>query len=169
MSQFCHTSVNTIRIAIYRSVKNNKPIVINSIIRIGKEGSLVDNAHAGGLFVGVDENGKLGSYCCNQFGEKITVFNDIDFTSQSLLIPDYQGVKAFAERVADAIPHHRLLALDIMLDENNHPILLEYNIRAFSVWLFQFTNGAGFGRYTDEIIEYCKDHKKEATRVSVLF
>lgn len=56
-----------------------------------------------------------------------------------------------------------------MLDESNEPVLIEYNIRAFSVWLFQFTNGSGFGKYTDEIIEYCIEHKREATRISVIF
>lgn len=169
MSQFCKTSVNTIRIAVYRSVKTNIPSVINAIIRIGKDGSLVDNAHAGGMFVGVDKNGTLGKYCCNQYGETTTVFNDIDFASTTYHIPNYEKVKEFAEKVASALPHQRLLALDVMLDENDNPVLLEYNIRAFSVWLFQFTNGAGFGEFTDEIIEYCKEHKKEATRISIIF
>ena len=169
MSQFCKTSVNTIRIAIYRSVVTNKPDVINAIIRIGRDGSLVDNAHAGGMFIGVDNNGILGKYCCNQYGEKTPVFNGIDFANNEFQIPNYDKIKAFAEMVAKALPHQRLLALDVMLDENNNPVLLEYNIRAFSVWLFQFTNGSGFGKYTDEIIDYCKEHKKEATRVSVTF
>lgn len=169
MSQFCKTSVNTIRIAVYRSVKTNIPTVINAIIRIGKDGSLVDNAHAGGMFVGVDKDGILGKYCCNQYGETVPIFNGIDFSSTTYQIPNYERVKEFAEKVASALPHQRLLALDVMLDENDNPVLLEYNIRAFSVWLFQFTNGAGFGEFTDEIIEYCKEHKKEATRVSVIF
>ena len=169
MSQFCKTSVNTIRIAVYRSVKTNIPTVINAIIRIGKDGSLVDNAHAGGMFVGVDKDGILGKYCCNQYGETVSIFNGIDFSSATYQIPNYKRVKEFAEKVASALPHQRLLALDVMLDENDNPVLLEYNIRAFSVWLFQFTNGAGFGEFTDEIIEYCKEHKKEATRVSVIF
>ena len=169
MSQFCKTSVNTIRIAVYRSVKTNKPHVINAIIRIGKDGSLVDNAHAGGMFIGVDKDGVLGKYCCNQYGEMVSIFNGVDFGAATFQIPHYERVKDFAEKVASALPHQRLLALDVMLDENNNPVLLEYNIRAFSVWLFQFTNGAGFGEFTDEIIEYCKEHRKEATRVSVIF
>lgn len=168
-SQFCRTSVNTIRIAVYRSVVTNKPDVINAIIRIGRDGSLVDNAHAGGMFIGVDNNGILGKYCCNQYGEKTPVFNGIDFANNEFQIPNYDKIKAFAEMVAKALPHQRLLALDVMLDENNNPVLLEYNIRAFGVWVFQFTNGSGFGKYTDEIIDYCKEHKKEATRVSVIF
>lgn len=169
MSQFCKTSVNTIRIAVYRSVKTNKPYVINTIIRIGKDGSLVDNAHAGGMFVGVDKNGVLGKYVCNQYGEMETIFNGVNFSINEYKIPNYDKIKEFAENVATALPHQRLLALDVMLDENNNPVLLEYNIRAFSVWLFQFTNGTGFGDFTDEIIEYCKKHKREATRVSVIF
>lgn len=169
MSQFCKTSVNTIRIAVYRSVKTNKTHAINAIIRIGKNGSLVDNAHAGGVFVGVDNEGILGKYVCNQYGEKEIIFNDVNFSTSEFIIPNYKKIKEFAERVATALPHQRLLALDVMLDANNEPVLLEYNIRAFSVWLFQFTCGAGFGEYTDEIIEYCKLHKKEATRISIMF
>lgn len=169
MSHFCKTSVNTIRIAVYRSVKTNKPSVINAIIRIGKDGSLVDNAHAGGMFVGVDKKGILGKYCCNQYGEKESLFNGIDFGNSEFQIPNYDKVKQFAENIATALPHQRLLALDVMLDEDNNPVLLEYNIRAFSVWLFQFTNGTGFGEYTDEIIEYCKNNMSEKTRISVIF
>lgn len=169
MDQFCKTSVNTIRVAVYRSIKTNKPITINSTLRIGKEGSLVDNAHAGGRLIGISRNGTLGKYCCDQFGVKNTIFNGINFESENYTIPNYEQVKSFAERVASALPHQRLIALDIMLDSNNQPILLEYNIRGFGIWAFQFTSGTGFGEYTDEIIEYCTKHKKDATRILVMF
>lgn len=169
MNRLCKTSVNTLRMAVYRSVETGKTDVINTIIRIGKDGSLVDNAHAGGMFIGVDDNGKLGKYCCNQYGEKETVFNGVDFANEDLVVPDYSKVKDFACKVGNALLHQHLIALDVMLDEYGEPVLIEYNIRAFSVWLFQFTNGAGFGKYTDEIIEYCKVHKDEATRVNVMF
>lgn len=169
MSQFCKTSVNTIRIAVYNSVKTNKPCVISAIIRIGQDGSLVDNAHAGGMFVGVNSNGILGKFCCNQYGEKKQVFNGIDFDKQEFKIPNYEKVKVFAEKVAGAMYHQRLIALDIMLDDKDEPVLIEYNIRAFGIWAFQFTNGSGFGKYTDEVIEYCREHIDEATRIFVTF
>lgn len=51
MSYFCPTSVNTLRIHMYRSVKDNKPHLVNAVLRMGRNGSLVDNAHAGGSFV----------------------------------------------------------------------------------------------------------------------
>jgi hypothetical protein len=169
MSQFCKTSINTIRVAVYRSVKTNKPSVFNAIMRIGKDGSLVDNAHAGGMFVGINDDGLLGQYFCDQYGVKSDTFNGVNLPSQVYQIPNYDRIKKFAEDVANALPHLRLLALDIMLDENNNPILLEYNIRAFGIWVFQFTNGSGFGEFTDEIIEYCRQHKNESTRISVIF
>lgn len=169
MANFCKTSVNTIRVAVYRSVKNNKSHILRSIIRIGRDGSYVDNAHAGGMFVGVDDNGKLGTYCCNQFGETTPCLNGINFQKEEYIIPNFDKVKRLAEEVSESIPHLRLLALDIMLDCNNNPVLIEYNVKAFSAWLFQFTSGTAFREYTDEIIDYCIKHKSEATRIFLSF
>ena len=169
MRQFCKTSVNTLRMAVYRSVERGHSEVLNTVVRIGKDGFFVDNAHVGGMFIGIDSNGKFGKYCCNQYGQKETIFNGIDFANNEYVIPNYNEVKQFACRVADSLPHFHLIALDIMLDEDNNPVLIEYNISGFGGWLFQFTNGSCFGKYTDEIIEYCIKHKDEATRVSVMF
>ena len=39
---------------------------------------------------------------------------------------------------------------EIPLNENNQPILIEYNIDAFGLWVFQFTGNAAFGEYTPQ-------------------
>lgn len=54
INHFCPTSVNTLRLTLYRSVKDDKCVVPSAIMRIGNMGSVVDNAHAGGCFVGID-------------------------------------------------------------------------------------------------------------------
>lgn len=167
ISQFNPTSINTIRIATYRSVKDNKAHVVAIIMRMGKTGSEVDNAHAGGLFIGIDKNGGLGKYACDQYGNKFDSFNNIDFKSTEYKIPDFDKVLAFAKSVAEKIPHHRLLAQDIAIQANGEPCLVEFNIRGFSVWLFQFTSGAAFGEYADEIIDYCAKNKKSVNKVIV--
>lgn len=126
------------------------------IIRIGQEGSLLDNAHAGGCFVGIDVNsGKLKNKVFNQFGVHFDTFNNIDFKNNTYVIPNFENVKKFAKMVGECISHHNLIALDVMLDEDNQPKLIEYNIDAFGLWLFQFTGNTAFGEFTDEIIEYC--------------
>ena len=48
ISQFNPTSVNTLRLTLYRSVKTDECVVTSAIMRIGGKGSVVDNAHAGG-------------------------------------------------------------------------------------------------------------------------
>lgn len=157
MNSLCSSAVNTIRLCLYRSVKNDKPIITASILRIGKNGSIVDNAHAGGMFIGIDATtGKLGQHVMDQFGNKSETWNGIDFTNKDLFIPNWDMVLDFAKNIGRRILHHRLIALDIAIKEDGKPVLIEYNINCFSYWLFMLTNQECFGDYTDEVIEYCK-------------
>ena len=165
MSYYCSTSVNTLRLTLYRSIKTDKCYIPSAVIRIGKEGSLVDNAHAGGSYVGIHvENGVLCNSVLNQFGQSTKMFNAVDF-SQEHKIPNWEEIVDFAKSVGAQIPHHRLLALDIMVDKAGRPRLVEFNSDVYSVWLFQFTMGPAFGQYTDEIIAYCQDNIDNAEHI----
>lgn len=154
LAYFNPTSVNTLRLSLYRSVKTNECAVTRAIIRIGGKGALVDNAHAGGGYVGINPDGSLCHQVLNQYGETFTEFNGIDFT-QKHMIPHWSRIVEFAKYIGKNVPHHRLLALDIMLDKEGNPRLIEFNCKSYSMWLFQFTTGGAFGDYTDEIIAYC--------------
>ena len=48
LSHFCHSSLNTLRLAVYRSLVDGEPHVTAAVLRIGREGSVVDNTVAGG-------------------------------------------------------------------------------------------------------------------------
>lgn len=158
ISQFCSSSVNTIRLGVYRSVRNEEPIVLSAIMRIGKEGSHVDNAHAGGMFIGIDSSdGTLSKYVCDQYGNKASIWNDINFEENNFKIPCWDQIIELAKTVSHKIIHCRLLALDIALTKEGKPILIEYNINGFSYWLFMYTGHKALGNVTDEIIDYCKD------------
>lgn len=160
IAQFCKTSFNTIRIATYRSIADEQTYVIGSIMRIGRDGSFVDNAHAGGAIVGVDtETGEIGKYLFNQYGEKSTTCNGIDFSVNSFQIPSWDKIVSFAQEVAQRNQRNRLLALDIGLDANGLPVLVESNNYGFGYWLFMFSGKTVFGRFTDEIVEYCAANK----------
>lgn len=162
MSNLCSTSVNTIRLCLYRSVTDNESVVTAAIIRIGKEGSFVDNAHAGGMFIGVNvATGEMGKFVIEQYGYKKDIWNGIDFSKNSFVVPNWEQVIAFARYIGTKVYHHRLLALDIAMDMNGKPVLLEYNIGTFSYWLYMYTNQVVFGKYTDEIIDYCRRMKRE--------
>ena len=158
LALFNKSSLNSIRIATYRSVKDETAHVLSAILRIGKTGSPVDNAHAGGRYIGVNiANGKLGDYVCDQYGNKSAKWNEVDFLNSTFFIPEWNKVVAFAEEITHKVHHHRLLALDITVSKDGQPILIEYNIVGFSYWLFEFTNQKPLGKFTDEIISYCKE------------
>ena len=74
----------------------------------------------------------------------------------------------FGESVADYYLKCRLLALDVVLDNENRPHLLEVNVKYYSAWLFQFTLDAAFGEYIDEILQFCKNNYKRIENIVYL-
>lgn len=169
MSMFNATSVNTIRMLVYRSVIDDSIHIINAVIRMGGKGAFVDNAHAGGVFIGLSSEGKLGKYICSCDGDRANSHNGIDFINSDFHVPNYHRAKEFAIEVASCVTHHRCLAMDIMIDQKGDPRLIEFNISGLSTWLYQFAGTPAFGKYTDEIIEYCYKNKKKAEKVFLKF
>lgn len=162
MAQFNATSVNTIRLATYRSVVDEKVYVTGGLLRIGGKGSCVDNAHSGGKFVGIDVlSGILGNATYTQFGDETSIWNDIDFSKNKFQIPFWSDVIDLAVDTASKILHCRLLALDIAISKTGKPILIEYNISGFAYWLFEQVGQKPLGEFTDEIIDYCQKRMQE--------
>lgn len=157
MKRLCATSVNTVRLCLYRSISDEKTVVTSAIIRIGKSGSFVDNVHAGGMFTGVNiKTGELGKFVIDQYGNRKRTWNNIDYSTTILIIPFWERILSFAQYIGSRLHHLRLIAVDIALNESGEPILLEYNITSFSYWLFMLTGQDVFGDYLDEIINFCK-------------
>ena len=160
-SQFNETSVNSVRIATYR---DSRGVIhcLNSFLRIGVKGSIVDNAHAGGMFVGIDKNGKLGKYACDQYGRTQTIFNGIDFSKTEFVIPNWNLICAKVIDLSKYILHHDLIAWDAILDKIGDPHILEVNIGGYGGWAFQFTSGPMFGDYTSDIMESVSQKMKNS-------
>lgn len=155
ISQFCSTSINTLRLCVYRSVKDESINVTAAIMRIGKSGSITDNAHSGGVFIGISlKDGTLDEYVCDQYGNVKNVWNGIDFKTNRYVIPNWAQIINFAKYIGRQNHHCRLLALDICLDPNGEPKLIEYNVNVFSYWLFNFTGQIPLGAFSQEIIDY---------------
>lgn len=156
LGKFNPTSVNTLRICTYRSIKDESIEVTGALIRIGKQGEIVDNAHAGGCFVGIDiQSGNLLHYACDQYGNTYKTWNTISFEDNHT-IPNWDKVKEFAKKVASYNQHCRLLALDVTVDTKGNPRLIEINIGGFSFWLFLFCGQDVFAGETQSVIDFCK-------------
>lgn len=169
-TQFNPTSVNTIRIATYRDI-NGKVHALSAGFRIGAKGAVIDNAHGGGLFCGVNNDGKLTDYVCDVLGRKHTSFNGVDFKGNEFIIPNWEAIRDFAVNISEHIIHHDLVALDIALDIDNNPTLIEFNVGGFGSWFFLMGGNSVFGEFTDEIAERCYKayHKIEYHILSPLY
>lgn len=158
---FNSSSVNTFRVFTYKSVKTNEVHVLGIVFRMGKTNEYVDNCDAGGTFIGVSHDGRFLNPCVfDHNGKKYSTFNGIDFTKEHI-IPNMQDVVAFSKTIGESIYHNRTLDLDVMLDENDKPRLIEYNVDACTAWLYQFATGPVFGEFTDEVIDYVKSMKSK--------
>ena len=169
ISQFCESSVNPIRIQTYRSIKDGKVHILpGTVLRVGFKGEENDGTHGNGKIIGIDnDTGKLSHEVLDYNGNIQTEFNGVDYKND-YYIPNFELIKEKAIKVAEKVIHHRLLAFDIMLDSDNCPIVFEFNIDYYSMWISQFTGYAAFGLFTDEIVEYTKTNIKKTERVLLI-
>jgi len=169
LALFNPSSVNTIRICTYRSIVDEQIHVSGALIRVGKKGAVIDNAHSGGCFVGIDlQSGKLQKIAHNQYGSNFTSWNSLDFKHGEYGIPNWEEVKKFAVKIAQYNKHSRLLALDITVDSTGTPRLIEINIEGFSYWLFLFCGQDIFVGQTQQVIDFCKERMQKDGRYKIV-
>lgn len=156
----CDTAVSTFRIVIYNSPLDGKYHLIWCGLKVGLRGAIVDNAHAGGLIFGVNENGYLYPYGTDQYGKKYTNFNGIDFSKEKIKIDNYEELIQFAKKSATFLLPNRFVSFDIAVNKDGDPKIIEYNLRAYSGWYCQFTGDYMYGNKTDEILNYITQNKK---------
>lgn len=154
-------SINTLRILTYRSVKTNEVKVLHTTLRVGKNGSLTDASRTGGRFCGIQEDGSFMEKIYDSKGNVYKDFNGFIIENQNCKIPNFDLVLECATKSAEQIHHQRVLALDIMIDSDNKPRLIEVNPVNQGMFIFQATIGPMFREYTDEILEYCISNLKE--------
>lgn len=129
--------------------------MLSAVVRVGKNGAFVDNAHSGGMFARIDvNNGEIGKAVFDQYGNNKSEWNGLDYNEERF-VPHWPDIKEFVCDISKKILHHRLVAMDVTVTQENKPLLIEYNLHSFSYWLFMMTNQKPLGEYTDEIIEYC--------------
>ncbi len=161
LNQFNKDSINTLRILTYRSVKDNEVHVLHTTLRVGKKGALIDASRAGGRFCGVSQNGMLFKRVQDSKGNEYPDFNGFNVIEKDYFIPNFDKVLDISKRTAQQIVHHRVLALDVMIDSNDQPRLIEINPVNQGMFIFQAAIGPMFKEFTNEVIEYCISNRSE--------
>lgn len=154
------SSLNTVRLMVYRSVENNVVHTLGAVLRFGQPGSIVDNQAAGGLTCGVHPDGTTGNFVCNKYGK----IEDSTGKFSELLsseVPAYSSMQLIAKKIARQYPYHRLLGFDFAVDQDGNVKLLEINCKNIEINFIQMNLGPLFGEFTEEVLNYIAAHKRQ--------
>jgi len=149
-------SINTFRVITY--TVDGEVYTAPIVLRIGVSGNEVDNIHAGGLCIHVDDNGILSKEAFQLgYGTK-----DIRFSKHpdsGLVFDGYRIDEIPSIIKAVKIAHGCMVGLgiiswDVTLDLDNIPVIIEANIVGQSVWFPQIVSGeAIFEEHTMKILQ----------------
>lgn len=151
-------SVNTFRVVTY--IWNGKIYHMPIALRIGQGGYKIDNAHAGGMFIGVSDDGYLSSCAYTEFKDEYYQHPDTGFVFKNYNIPSVQQIIKQAKIMHAKTPQLRVMSWDLTLDRDNVIVLIEVNTIGQTVWFPQMANGkSAFGDNTAEILHTLKSKK----------
>ena len=153
MASLNPTSLNTIRITTYK--RKSDVVALFAVVRMGRKGSVVDNASAGGLYCGVNSDGRLKkeAYTITPFLR--TPFSDNGVKFEDFVIPKYDEMLALVKEWHNELPYAGFIGWDLSVDQNNDIVLIEIN--ASKPGLFQAATGPAFGEYTMDILAEIKE------------
>lgn len=163
----CHESirkiysgaVNTFRIITYRW--RDKIYATPTIMRVGQGGHYLDNAHAGGIFIALDEDGTLHSTAFTEFKKEFKTHPDAGLKFEGYRIELFPKALAAAIKMHEAVPQLGSCNWDFTLDEDGEPLLIEANTTGGGIWVVQMAHGRGpFGENTAEILRWIRTMKK---------
>lgn len=153
------SSVNTFRVITYRWQDEiyNMPV----LMRIGQGGKNVDNAHAGGMFIAIEEDGRLHRAAFTEFKKEYLEHPDTHIVFENYIIPNVDKIIEAAKKMHMLLPQNGSYNWDFTLNTEGEPILIEANINGGSVWLPQMAHGKGpFGEKTPEILKWIRELEK---------
>lgn len=143
-------SINTIRVATL--LFKDKVHILSTILRMGINGSRVDNASAGGITCGVKETGQLKDKAYSvrgiEYKKHPQGFNFCDGA-----IPSFEKIKTMVVKQQEKMANFRMISWDIAVGIDGEPILIEANLRLGDLGIHQLNNGPFFGELTDEVLE----------------
>lgn len=122
IAQFHPNSLNTIRVT---SVFGE---VLGAFIRFGRRDSVVDNAHAGGIFAQIDpETGIIVSNGINTDGNEYEMHPDTHIRIKGFKIPQWDNVLKVCNSAHKIVPAMPVIGWDVCINSNNEIEIIEGN------------------------------------------
>lgn len=146
------SSVNTFRIVTY--ILHGQVYHMPGILRIGRAGKAVDNAHAGGIFIGVTDEGVFCDRAYTEFCDHFDKHPDTGVAFKGYTIDGYPQMLDTFKALHRMVPQLGMVSWDATIDENRQTVVVEANVTGQAIWIMQMAHGkSGFGENTGAILE----------------
>lgn len=156
MASFNPSSVNTIRI---HSINYGDYIDVKwPCLRVGRKGSVVDNAGAGGIFAAIDVETGITIAACDESRNTYTVHPDSQKDLVGFQVPRWNEACELTKRIARLLPEAAMVGWDLALTDSGW-ILVEGN--GFPLIIYQIATGKGLRNEFDQIIKRLDRHGSE--------
>lgn len=144
------TSVNTIRVMTL--LFDDQVHVLSSVLRMGINGSRVDNASSGGIVCGILPNGRLKNVAFDMLGNKF-LKHPQGTAFESVTIPNFSKCLEYSTSLAERLSStSRLMSWDLAIGESGSPFLIEFNNSRGQMDFHQLCNGPFLGKMTDKVL-----------------
>lgn len=149
--------INTIRISSIM-YKDGTAEIPAAMLRMGVNGSAVDNASAGGIFAGINlQDGTIKRFAEAHRGvmSRVKYYEhpNTKIKFDGYQIEGFEKIKQVIYENAKYFPRTRLIGWDFCLDQDNTPILVEINLANHGIEGLQMANGAYFGDHIEQVLE----------------
>ena len=144
--------INSLRVNIYRSVKDNQLHVVTAALRMGVGGSL-DNLSSGGISVLIRKDGVMDGYAQDTYSKKLYKHPDTGLGFDHR-IPDFEQAKRVALQVARNIFYARVICLDLGYDSEGRWRMIEVNLNGTTLMFAQNHGVPFFDEFSDEVRNY---------------
>ncbi|ABX41585.1 sugar-transfer associated ATP-grasp domain-containing protein [Lachnoclostridium phytofermentans] len=152
LSSLYGESLNTIRVVTY--ILDNKLYYLPLALRLGCDGNKVDNIGAGGLFIGISQEGYLNPYAFAEIGTKYSHHPNSKVVFRNYFIPNIPKVLEMAYCCHLKTPQVKMVSWDFTIDESLNVVLIEANMLGQSVGFPQMANGeSAFGVNTGRMLK----------------
>lgn len=127
MAVWNKSSINTVRVTSFLNKKDER-VVLQPIIRAGREGAIIDNSGAGGLFAVYDpKTGIVITDGVDEMGNNVEVHPDSKIKFKGWQIPQYEELIKLSEEVHRSLgKQHRYIGFDFALSDRGW-VLVEGN------------------------------------------
>lgn len=152
LASFHPNSINTVRLITY--VLDGKFYHCPITVRMGCNGKNVDNSHAGGLSVGINEDGICKKYAFKESGERYEKHPNTNVKFENYKVPLIPEMINIAYECHKRTPHMQMISWDMTINDKNQITLIEVNAGAQSTWFPQYATGESlFGDNTEAMLE----------------